>query len=301
MDYYTNLIQRVLSSIIKILQLKNRFFTVILLSVIFSCRHNIQNEHIRVVAHRGDQQNFPENSLEGVQSCIEMGVDMVEVDVALTKDSVIVLFHDKTLERTTNGVGKLENWTYDSIQSLYLKDRFGKLTSYKVPTLEQLMNLTKGRMDVFIDKGYPIMPIVVDVLEKTGTIDQAFFLGFVSGYKFKEDYPVLSSSVDYMPLLTPSDSINELINSFDSVRSSYFLYSFYEEDKDLLKSVKMVATNHTAMATTQVSQYCAGHTDSISLIDPEKGWGWIINHGFNAICTDHPEELLQYLERNDLH
>jgi len=55
------------------------------------------------------------------------------------------------------------------------------------------------------------------------------------------------------------------------------------------------------MATTQVDHFCAGYTDSISIINPDKGWGWIIDKEFNAICTDYPMELLAYLRNKRLH
>jgi len=65
--------------------------------------------YVMVVAHRGDWRKFPENSIPAIQSCIAMGVDMVEIDLAMTKDSVLILMHDKTLDRTTTGKGKVSD------------------------------------------------------------------------------------------------------------------------------------------------------------------------------------------------
>ena len=61
------------------------------------------DNHVMVVAHRGDWRNAPENSLQAIQYCIDMGVDMVEIDVRKTKDGHIVLMHDGSIDRTTNG------------------------------------------------------------------------------------------------------------------------------------------------------------------------------------------------------
>ena len=58
---------------------------------------------VLVVAHRGDWRNFPENSLEGIENAIKMGVDIVELDVQRTQDGVLILMHDETLNRTTTG------------------------------------------------------------------------------------------------------------------------------------------------------------------------------------------------------
>ena len=62
----------------------------------------------RVVAHRGDSINFPENTLEAFISGVDMGIDVIETDVHLTKDGHVVIWHDPTLERNTDGKG---TWT----------------------------------------------------------------------------------------------------------------------------------------------------------------------------------------------
>ena len=72
---------------------------------------------VLVVAHRGDWRNFPENSLEGIENAIKMGVDIVELDVQRTQDGVLILMHDETLNRTTTGKGKVSEVTMDYISN----------------------------------------------------------------------------------------------------------------------------------------------------------------------------------------
>ena len=64
------------------------------------------NHSVMVVSHRGDWRNAPENSLQAIQNCIDMGVDMVEVDLKKTKDGHLIVMHDQTIDRTTTGKGK---------------------------------------------------------------------------------------------------------------------------------------------------------------------------------------------------
>ena len=66
----------------------------------------------RIVAHRGDSAFFPENTIPAFQSAAELGVDVIETDVHLTKDGKIVIWHDPTLERNTDGKGRIEDHTY---------------------------------------------------------------------------------------------------------------------------------------------------------------------------------------------
>lgn len=74
-----------------------------------------------MASHRGDWRNYPENSLAAMNSAINMGVDIIELDLALTKDSVLVVCHDRTLDRTTTGKGKISDMPLDSIRTLRLK------------------------------------------------------------------------------------------------------------------------------------------------------------------------------------
>jgi glycerophosphoryl diester phosphodiesterase len=256
--------------------------------------------HIKVIAHRGDWRNAPENSLKGLLNCIELGVDMVEVDLAMTKDSILVLMHDETIDRTTNGKGLVKEWTLDSLQKLRLKLYDGILTDERIPTLEELTMLSKGKTEIFIDKGYRYIAQAYKILKKTETLSEAHFLGFVSGDKFKEDYPELHKIVNYIPLILPSDTIAQQLRSYEQITPKYYLYSFEKEDSLQLSTVKNISSKSHAIATTQLARYCAGHTDSLSLNNPEKGWDWIISKGFNTICTDFPEQLINYLESKDL-
>ena len=79
------------------------------------------SEEILVVSHRADWRNAPENSIQAIQNCINMGVDMIEIDLKRTKDGHLILMHDKTLNRTTTGnkefISKGWSWTEDSPQS----------------------------------------------------------------------------------------------------------------------------------------------------------------------------------------
>ena len=72
----------------------------------------------KIIGHRGAAAYAPENTLEGIHTAADMGVEWVELDVKLTKDQIPVLFHDETLERTTNGAGNVADITYDDLKQL---------------------------------------------------------------------------------------------------------------------------------------------------------------------------------------
>lgn len=108
---------------------------------------------IIVSGHRGGQEpGFPENSIEGFQNVLNQMPAIFEIDPRLTKDSVIVLMHDATLDRTTTGKGKLSDYTYSELQSIRLKDHEGNVTSAKIPTLEEAIIWSKGKTVINLDK-----------------------------------------------------------------------------------------------------------------------------------------------------
>lgn len=106
-----------------------------------------------ISGHRGSIENgLAENSVEAMSEVLKNTPAFFEIDPRLTKDSVIVLMHDATLDRTTNGTGKLSDYTWKEIQKFRLKDRDGNLTRYKIPTLEQAIKWAKGKTVLNLDQ-----------------------------------------------------------------------------------------------------------------------------------------------------
>jgi len=119
-----------------------------------------------VSAHRGGPYSgFPENAIETFENVLNYTPSIIELDVAMTKDSVLVLMHDDDLDRTTNGTGKVEEVTYEYIQSLFLEDENGQLTSFRVPTLEEALTWSKGKalLTVDIKRSVPFEKIIEEV------------------------------------------------------------------------------------------------------------------------------------------
>lgn len=125
------------------------------------------DQSILISGHRGGREpGFPENSLEGFQNVLNQTVAFFEIDPRLTKDSVIVLMHDATLERTTEAKGKLMDYTWEELQSVRLKDSDGNITACKIPTLEEVILWSKGKTVVNLDKKDVPMEMIVNLIRK---------------------------------------------------------------------------------------------------------------------------------------
>lgn len=110
---------------------------------------------IIISGHRGGMMpGYPENCVESCEKTLSMMPTFFEVDFSFTKDSVMVLMHDLTVDRTTNGKGKVEDYTFEEIQRLNLVDRAGNVTPYKIPTLKSILEWGKDKVVFNFDNKY---------------------------------------------------------------------------------------------------------------------------------------------------
>lgn len=122
---------------------------------------------IIVSGHRGGYEvGFPENSIEGFENVLTQMPAFFEIDPRLTKDSVVVLLHDATLDRTTTGKGLLSEYTWAELQSIRLKDHSGRVTDCKIPRLEDAIVWSKGKTVINLDKKDVPLSMVADLIRK---------------------------------------------------------------------------------------------------------------------------------------
>lgn len=119
---------------------------------------------LMIAAHRGAHSRAPENSLAAIEDAIAAGVEIVEIDVAVTKDGTPVLMHDRKVDRTTTGEGVVEDKTASEVAALRLKQRDGRIADAPPPTLAQALAVACGRILVDLDlKSDRLRPIVETV------------------------------------------------------------------------------------------------------------------------------------------
>ena len=122
-----------------------------------------KSKYVFVASHRGDWRNWPENSIEAMQSAIEMGVDIVEIDVAMTSDSVLIVMHDRRADRTTKAKGLVSDLKWTDLSKFRLRSGHGVTTKCRIPTLEELLKTCKDKVLVNIDANgwpYPVTDVI---------------------------------------------------------------------------------------------------------------------------------------------
>jgi len=107
-----------------------------------------------IIAHRGDSAAWPENTLAACKQAIAVGADVIEVDVQLTKDGQVVVLHDVTVNRTTDGTGSVRELTLAEIKKLdagYPKKFGPTFKGERIPTLGELLDAMRGKKRVLIE------------------------------------------------------------------------------------------------------------------------------------------------------
>lgn len=119
------------------------------------------NKPLRI-GHRGAAGHVLENTLGSIEKAIELGVDYVEIDLRLTRDGHVVVLHDATVNRTTNGHGRIKDLTLAQVKRIKTKD------GQHVPTLEEVLKLTDGRVGLMLElKTRGLAKPVTEIVERS--------------------------------------------------------------------------------------------------------------------------------------
>lgn len=262
------------------------------------------NKGVLVVAHRGDWRNACENSVQAIEYAINMGVDMAEIDLARTKDGILILMHDNTLDRTTTGTGKPEDYTLAEIKALQLRNGCHIKTIHKVPTLEEVLLTAKGRIMLNLDKAFDYFDQVMELLEKTGTTNLVVMKSDAPAEQVKRDYGKYLDKVIFMPKVNLDDK-NAIVKLNDYLRvlkPVAIEFKFAYDTNPLPLQVKEIMKGKCHIwYNTLWDTHAGGHDDDCSLINPDKGYGYLIDTlGATILQTDRPAYLKEYLKNRKM-
>jgi glycerophosphoryl diester phosphodiesterase len=246
--------------------------------------HDVHSDYVMVAAHRGARKTHVENSISAIKHAIKTGVEIVEVDVKVTKDNVPILTNDRTINRTTNGTGNPEEYTWNELQKFRLKKPDGTLTEERIASLEEVLIIAKEKVIIDIDLKTSRLKPVIDIVKKTKTTNQVIF--------FHNQFEVLTEVLNLMPeaIVMPLP------------------YSFLMTDSALnLYSPKVIHINHE-INTPEVTDLISSKNakiwinalgkpdDDIRKNRAEAAIDKLTKYGANIIQTDEPELMIKYLE-----
>jgi len=231
---------------------------------------------VYVVAHRGAHIGIPENTLAAYEAAIEMGVDFVEIDLRTTQDGRIVSIHNEEIDSyVTNGLhGLVSEMTLEQLKQLDIDSRIGHQWSReRIPTFEEILELCKGRVGIYLDLKDASVDKVVSIVNKW---DMARQVLWYADFDELERVAELCPECILMPDPGPEENLPKVINRFEpSVIAAVWRYY----------SQSFAAKCHQAGA--------------IVIVD-ESGpacWQDALAWSSDGIQSDRPENLIALLER----
>lgn len=232
--------------------------------------------NVYVVAHRGVHDSIPENTLAAYQKAIDFGCDFVEIDVRTTLDSQLVSIHDATIDRYSNQgqKGRVSDMTVEQLRSIDIGSRVNsKWRDERVPTVREILQLCRGKIGVYLDVKAAKLDELVSIVREFGMEQDT--LWYIPPNKV-EELLRLSDHVWPMPDPGPERYLPDLLK---------------------LQNPRVVASawKHFSL---EFGKRCHDH-GAIVIVDEGDRSSWVplLEFGADGIQTDHPEELIKFLDK----
>ncbi|MBC9914685.1 glycerophosphodiester phosphodiesterase family protein [Chitinophaga varians] len=248
-------------------------------------------DRILVAAHRSAHTHYPENSIGAVKEAIRQGIDIAEIDIRLTKDSVLVLMHDKTITRTTGRKGNVSSYTYAELQQFPLLHN-GQPTAERIPSFKDVLLLAKGNIMIDVDfkaDSPEAARLAYALIKSTGTTRQVLF--FIYDHK---DAAFLQSLDQQVPIMPRSHNAAETAAILKMGK-----FPVIHVDDSFTDGVM----NTIRAAGSRVWINALGDFDDMERAAEDTGFDQLLSkfQHANVIQTDLPEQLLRYLRKKGWH
>ncbi len=247
-------------------------------------------QHIQRIAHRGGAQLAPENTLAAFRNALTLPIDAIELDVHMSHDGHLIVFHDNTVEKLTNGAGNILDLDFAYLRSLNTAAHFpgGWPEPQQIPTLREVLNLAKGHVQVCIEiklskrdgtfGRYPnIAEQVIEEVRSAGMLDQVLVISF--------DWTILP----LVKSLEPAVQTGALANKD--------LWDPHAEDalQTLIERVKMVGCNWIStdcdLFTDKMPEavHDGGFQLGVWVVNTEEGLRRFAAAGVDSLTSDRPD------------
>ncbi len=238
------------------------------------------NKHV-VIAHRGNHVNVPENTVASINEAVKAGADYVEIDLRTTKDGYLVIQHDGSLDRMTDGKGKVNEHTLEEIKKLKVKSN-GAAAIYRVPEFWEILKACRNRINIYLDFKD------ADVAETYRQIRDYHMERHVVVYLNREpQYAEWKKVAPQMPLMTSLPEAVKDESGFD----------------DFLKAVSIQVFDNITDSTLIAIAKKKGISVWLDVEDEHENpesWKKVIDLNVEGLQTDHPAALVDYLKKTKL-
>lgn len=259
---------------------------------------------VLIAAHRGMAAgNIPCNTISAFEAALFQGADMLETDLALSGDGTLLVFHPKKEKQHLGTDVHLEQMTMEEIRRLRYTNVDRDPTDYGLVTLDEFLETFKNRCLINLDHGWDFIPQMVDAVRRHGMTDQVL-LKAPDKLKFAEQIAELAPEMMFMPIFKEKDTLTEQLEQMNINYVGAELV--FAKDDSCLASEAYIQSHHdkgrllwcNPIIYYYKSQLTGGHSDDVAAAgDPEYGWGWLIDRGFDILQTDWTMPLRHFMDQ----
>ena len=265
--------------------------------------HLYNNDNVQIVAHRGAAgSNIPCNTIPAFDIALKGGASILEMDLFKSIDGKIFIFHTGKEPYQLNKNIDLTKLDSEEIKKLRLINVDFYPTQWGINSFDDVLEHFKGRCILNLDRIGDCIPDVIKAVERHNMKDQVLLkhAPIPSVLKIIED---VAPDYMFMPIYMEEDNASEIIEKMNINYIGAELVFKTEESPviqpEYIESMKK--RGKTLWGNAVLYNYkiplSAGHTDDVSMIDdPDKGWGWLVDHGFDIIQTDWTYQCCKYLK-----
>ncbi|MBP3918812.1 MAG: glycerophosphodiester phosphodiesterase family protein [Clostridia bacterium] len=263
-------------------------------------------QRILLAAHRGvSGGNIPCNTLAAYEIALRQGADIVEIDVSVTKDHQLYVFHPGMEPSHLRSQNYLKDLCAEEVDALRFVNQDGVYTTDIVSRLDDVLALIKGRAFVNIDKFWTAIPEITDAVRRHG-MQNDVIVKTSADTKWFDMVEEIAPDLPYMPIISDTDNCTEallkrkinfigaeVLFKTEDAQTAQQEYIADMHKKGLLLWANAIVYNYKAVLT-------GGHSDDVSLTkNPDDGWGWLADRGYDIIQTDWTLAAKLYLDENN--
>ena len=261
-----------------------------------------QKNGVLVASHRGVAAgNIPCNTMAAFEAAMRQGADILETDVILNDEGKLFIFHCKQEPNHLTKAIRLERMTGEEILAQRFVNTDNDETPYGVITLDSFLETFKNRVLINLDHAWDFLPETVKAIRRHG-MEEQILLKTPAKQKFFDVMEEVAPDLMFMPVIKETDTCTELLENMNINFVAAELV-FAQEDSPLCQPDYIKAHHDKGrqlwvnpLLYSYKAQLTAGHNDDIAITgDPEFGWGWLVDKGFDILQTDWPLQLRLFL------
>jgi glycerophosphoryl diester phosphodiesterase len=239
-----------------------------------------QDRSIVAISHRGEHLHHPENTIPAFEEAIRVGADFIEVDVRTTADGKLVLNHDSTVNRMTNGTGEVSSLMFDQIEHLDAGIKTApEFAGTRIPAFDEVLKLAHGRIGVYVDLKNATAQSIVEAIRKNDMVDRVVI--YRVGIPLLKEIQQIDPRLKVMPESASVDKVKAAIEALHPKVIAFGASDFFDE------IIKLTKASGAAI-----------YVDRMGKTDSPEGWQSAIDAGADGIQTDLPGPLVEYLHKH---